>query len=200
MQIDKQRQQLRQAMRQRRSALTPHEQQHLAETLTQHLIRHPLYRNSQRIACYLPNDGEMDLSPLIECIWGHRKTCYLPVLGLRHSNRLWFVPYNEHDALQTNRFGIPEPVHPRGMRQLKPREIDLVLMPLVAFDLHGNRLGMGGGFYDRTLSFLNQQAHWRRPRLLGIAYDFQHTPTLPCQTWDIPLDGIATETGIRILR
>jgi len=87
-------------------------------------------------------------------------------------------------------------VHHRGERQFKPHALDLILLPLVAFDKSGHRLGMGGGYYDRTLAFLAHRRLWRKPHLLGTAYQFQQLETLPTQPWDIPLDGIATEQGV----
>jgi 5-formyltetrahydrofolate cyclo-ligase len=112
---------------------------------------------------------------------------------------LWFTPYAADSELVQNRFGIPEPrVLPR--RRVPPWRLDLILVPLVGFDSAGNRLGMGGGFYDQTLAFLQRRSHWRKPRLLGIAYDFQQLDQLPAEPWDIPLDGIATESRIHLFR
>ena len=188
--------QLRQEMRQRRRALSPSARLHAAYALAEHVAASHLFQTSQRIAFYLPNDGEIDLQPLIEYAWQVNKQCFLPVIGPRNSRRLWFLPYAADIPLQVNRFGIPEPVHHRGERQFKPHALDLVLLPLVAFDKNGHRLGMGGGFYDRTLAFLAHRRLWRKPHLLGTAYQFQQLKALPTQPWDIPLDGIATEQGV----
>ena len=79
-------------------------------------------------------------------------------------------------------------------------DLDLVLVPLVAFDDRGNRLGMGGGYYDQTFAFLSQRQHYRRPTLLGVAYEFQRLVALPVQAWDIPLDGVATEKRVQWIR
>lgn len=188
------RQQIRNRIRQLRRDLTPHEQ-HIASLDMSHQLAHSrLFKNSQHIAFYLANDGEMDVSPLIELAWSMNKTCYLPVLGLRNSRKMWFIPYHPGSQLVNNRFGIPEPLHRRQDRLLKAQFLDLILMPLVAFDANGNRLGMGGGFYDRTLQFLLKRNHWRKPHLVGTAYDFQEVTSLPNENWDVPLQGIATET------
>ena len=188
--------QLRQEMRQRRRALSHTARSHAAYALAEQVAASRLFQTSQRIAFYLPNDGELDLQPLIEYAWQVNKHCFLPVIGPRNSRRLWFLPYTADTSLQMNRFGIPEPVHHPGERQFKPHALDLILLPLVAFDQNGHRLGMGGGFYDRTLAFLAHRHHWRKPRLLGTAYQFQQLKKLPVQPWDIPLDGIATEQGV----
>lgn len=182
-------------MRQRRRALAAAEQHSAALALAKLLVRDPLFRRSRHIAFYLPNDGELSLLPLLERAWSMRKQCYLPVVMPDESLR--FAPYAADDPLAFNRFGIPEPVcaHPQWV---KARVLDLVLMPLVAFDEQGNRLGMGGGFYDRSLRFLRHRRHWRKPRLLGIAHEFQRVPRLERQWWDVPLDGVATDRAIHV--
>jgi 5-formyltetrahydrofolate cyclo-ligase len=105
------------------------------------------FRAAQHIACYLPNDGELDMTSLIDQAWAMGKTVYLPVLSSIHRNHLHFLPYWPDDELVCNRYGIPEPVI-RSRRMVDLKRLDLVLLPLVGFDFRGNRLGMGGGFYD----------------------------------------------------
>lgn len=190
------RQQIRQRMREQRRTMSKPEQQQRALQLSAMLIHSRFFTHSQHIAMYLANDGEINPHWLIEAAWQQDKRCYLPVLGLRPGNRLWFIPYDPDSTLVHNRFGIPEPVHARRQRLLKAHSLDLILMPLVAFDQQGNRLGMGGGFYDRTLSFLRQRHSWRKPRLIGLAYEFQRVDRLPSQEWDVPLDAIVTEDRI----
>jgi len=190
------RQQIRQQIRAQRRELSPVERETAAQQLSQHITRSRLFNNSQHIALYLANDGEIDPFYLMHAIWQRGKQCYLPVLGMRPGNRLWFIPYEPDTPLVDNRFGIPEPVHSRQARQFRTHQLDLVCMPLVAFDLMGNRLGMGGGFYDRTLSFLKQRHSWHKPRLLGLAYAFQQQADLPEEKWDVPLDAIATDQEI----
>ncbi len=187
---------LRQQMRQRRNALPHHQQAAMSMALCKHLSTSRLFLNSQRIAFYLPNDGEVDLRPLLELAWQLRKDCYLPVLAQRNTRQLWFLPYTPATGLYLNRYGIPEPGHTRHQRGLKPISLDLILMPLVAFDPQGNRLGMGGGFYDRTLASLVPRRSWNKPRLVGTAYAFQCVEQLDAQDWDVPLHAVATESGI----
>lgn len=183
---------LRRELRQQRRALTAQQQQAAARALDRVVGRHPLFLRSQHIAIYLPNDGEMDLTPLLHRALAMGKKCYLPVLSPLYHNRLWFAPYHTASKLTLNRFGIPEP--DCNFAQMRPVwALDLVLTPLVAFDTQGNRLGMGGGFYDRTLAYLNRRQHWRKPRLLGTAHAFQQVAQLPCESWDIPLQGVVTE-------
>jgi 5-formyltetrahydrofolate cyclo-ligase len=160
--------------------------------LTQQLKQSSLFLRSKHIAFYLANDGEIDLQPLIQQAWAMGKQCYLPVLCPAFHKRLWFAPYQAETPMQRNIFGILEPRLPwRDMRPIF--SLDLILTPLVAFDLQGNRLGMGGGFYDRSLAYLQQRRYWRKPRLVGTAYEFQQVAQLPKAVWDVPLHGVITE-------
>ena len=185
----------RRILRARRNALSSEDQRLAAAQLASHLVTTRLFMVSRRIACYLSNDGEIDTKPVIERIWRMRKTCYLPVLSRLSHDRLWFAPAEPGMELTPNRFGIPEPVvQTRDL--VRVQELDLVLMPLVGFDDRGNRLGMGGGFYDRSLEFLRHRAHWRKPHVLGLAYDFQRINGLEPDAWDIPLQGVVTDRAV----
>ena len=184
---------LRQTIRQQRRALTHREAATCAEQLAQQTCKHPLVLHSHRIAAYLAADGEIDPAPLLQALWAANKKIYLPVLVPFSPKKLWFARFNPDDILAFNRFGIPEPVR----RQLiKPSALDLVLTPLVAFDTAGHRIGMGGGFYDRTFAFLQRRHYWHKPNLLGLAYEFQKQTAIKPNDWDVPLDAIATETRI----
>ncbi|MDZ7803844.1 5-formyltetrahydrofolate cyclo-ligase [Thiohalophilus sp.] len=187
---------LRFSMRDKRRALSADERREASLSLSEQLAAHRLFHLAQRIAFYLPNDGEIDLTWLLEYAWQRNKQCYLPVLGPRNSRRMWFLPYHPDTQLIPNRFGIPEPAHSRRDRLFSPMSLDLVLMPLVAFDHQGNRVGMGGGFYDRTFGFRRYRRHWQRPWLVGTAYAFQQVEQIDSAIWDVPLDGIATEQGL----
>lgn len=191
---------LRFDMRDRRRALSPDQQRQASLDLSEHLAAHRLFHLAHRIAFYLPNDREIDLRYLLEYAWSQNKSCYLPVLGPRNGRRMWFLPVLPDTFLIPNRFGIPEPAHSRRDRLFSPMSLDLVLMPLVAFDQQGNRVGMGGGFYDRTFSFRRYRRHWQQPRLLGVAYRFQQVEDIDSATWDVPLDGIATEQGVQLFQ
>lgn len=188
-------QQLRRTIRQQRRSLDDRSRAMASLQLTQHILANRHFRASKRIACYLPNDGEIDLTPLIEHLWYLGKYCYLPVLSPLGHNRLEFAPFTDSTALKLNCFGIAEPdVHARSW--LSPMQLDLVITPLVAFDSKGNRLGMGGGYYDRSFAFLRHRQHWKKPRLVGVAYDFQQVTTLPVKKHDVPLGCVITDTGL----
>jgi 5-formyltetrahydrofolate cyclo-ligase len=179
---------LRHRLRALRRALSRAEQRTAADALNRLFGRSALFRRSLHIAFYLSNDGELDTAPLMQRAWAMGKVCYLPVIS--PGRRLWFAPYAAGDELVTNRYGIPEPAA-GGL--IGARQLDLILAPLVAFDDRGHRLGMGGGFYDRTLSFLRHRQVWRKPRLIGIAHQLQHVERLAAAPWDVPLDGVATD-------
>jgi 5-formyltetrahydrofolate cyclo-ligase len=183
---------LRKEIRAQRRALSIKQQQQHMEAMTRQLCRSPLFQRSRRIALYLPADGEMDTGLILATTRARNKRCFLPVLRPGNCRRLWFAQYQAGDRLYSNRFGILEPnIH--AQPPVTPWSLDLILMPLVAFDPKGNRLGMGGGFYDRTLSYLRTRRHWRSPKLIGIAHELQRTTAVNSMQWDIPLDGVVTE-------
>lgn len=188
---------LRATIRQQRLALTDIERQHHSERLYTHLVTHSLFQRSKRIAGFIANDGEMDPAPVMRHALEFRRHCFLPVLNQLHGNRLWFAPLKEGASLTPNRYGIPEPdLFPP--KPIPVWSLDLVLTPLVAFDRHGARIGMGGGYYDRTFSHPKRSINRRRPFLLGVAHAFQEVKTIQQNPWDVALDGIATEEGITI--
>lgn len=191
--------QLRKTLRAQRRALSAAQQRQASQRLCQHLLALPALRRARRIASYMPNDGEIDPTPLIATLWRHGKACYLPVISHLPWERLRFARLLPDTRLLQNRFGIPEPDSPR--RDCKrAQSMDIILMPLVAFDTHGNRLGMGGGFYDHTLAFLRQRRHWRRPHLIGLAHSLQQVATIPSNPWDVPLHGIVTDQDVLLLQ
>ena len=190
---------LRREMRTRRRILSDSDRRHRSQAIIGNLKRSRLFCCATRIACYLPNDGEANLTPLIRQLNGWRKQCFLPVLDTLRPRRLWFAPYDCGDRLIDNRYGIPEPAL-AAREYVAAWHLDLILVPLVAFDEGANRLGMGGGYYDRTLAFRRRRTHWHRPRLLGIAFECQRVDTLPVRPWDIPLNGVVTETRTLLVR
>ena len=187
---------LRQQIRLQRRSLSDSEREHAAFLLCERIAASKTFKHSKHIAFYLANDGEINLNLLIEHAWEQGKKCYLPVLAEPNTQRLWFVPYTPDSKLKNNRFGIPEPIHSNKTRLRKTLSLDLILMPLVAFDQQGNRIGMGGGFYDRTLAFLRQRKYWHKPNLMGVAYEFQKQKHIESNLWDVPLQAIATEDDI----
>lgn len=186
---------LRKQMRQSRRNLADAQQLLHARKLASNLKTLNTFNNAGNIAAYIAADGEIDPWPVMEMAWSRGKNVYLPVISHLGWERLWFAPASPDSSWRENRFGIPEPVVPRQW-WLRASSLDVILLPLVAFDDQGNRLGMGGGFYDRALAFLLNRKHLRQPRLYGMAHSLQQTNGLPRQPWDVPLDGIVTECQI----
>ncbi|MDC8830203.1 5-formyltetrahydrofolate cyclo-ligase [Alteromonas gilva] len=182
------RQQLRKALRERRRALSDTAQQHAATAVCQQLFT-MFTSQTRRVAGYLANDGEIMLGPTLAACHQQTIAVSLPLLHPFTGKHLLFQNYTPTTPMTANRFGIHEPeLNSTQIRLL--HEHDMLLMPLVGFDARGNRLGMGGGFYDRTLAHVYRLK--RRPLLVGIAHDCQQVDTLPVQSWDIPLDCIVT--------
>ena len=189
------RQALRKALREQRNALTANQQQHASQAVLDNLLSLPAITRATSIACYLPNDGEVDLTSFINTCWklppGDKKITTLPVLHPVCKGHLLFLQYNDSTLMRANKYGIEEPA--LACNQVVPTpHHHVVLMPLVGFDSSGNRLGMGGGYYDRTLSHIHSRK--ARPQLIGIAHDCQQVDQLPVQAWDIPVDAIITPT------
>ena len=183
------RKRLRREMRARRRLLTAGERQRAAQRLARRLRASTLLYRARRVGLYLPADGEIDPWPALRRGTGHRQ-CFLPVLDPLRPGILRFAPWTPGRPMRANRFGIPEPRF-RYSELVPVWSLDLILMPLVAWDRHGNRLGMGGGFYDRTLADMDRRP--LRPRLAGVAYRFQEVPRLESRWWDVPLDGVLTD-------
>lgn len=189
---------IRQALRQARRSLPKLQQVRHARRLLSVLRRDFAFQRARRVAAYWPADGELDPRPVMQQTRKRGKAVYLPVLRRGFRGRavsLRFARVLPGRRLQTNRFGIPEPTL-RGRDLRSARQLDVLLVPLVGFDAEGNRIGMGGGYYDRTLAYLNGRRHWRRPRLIGIAHECQRLAHIEPRPWDVPLDAVATERRI----
>ncbi|MBU0655223.1 MAG: 5-formyltetrahydrofolate cyclo-ligase [Gammaproteobacteria bacterium] len=183
---------LRHNIRQQRASLPPGMQRQLSRRIARRLHCQQIFRNARHIALYIPVRGEAD--PRLLRDWGlPGQRFYLPVLSPFRDDSLWFVRWEQNTRFRLNRFRIPEPVS-RYRHSHPARWLDLVVTPLVAFDQNGTRLGMGGGFYDRTFAFKRHRQCHSRPRLAGYAYAFQQADALVRQPWDIPLDSICSES------
>jgi 5-formyltetrahydrofolate cyclo-ligase len=190
------RQNLRRVLRAKRRALSPFAQKKSAQLLAHRLARLACIKNAERIALYWPVDGEIDARVLQKILRARQHHFYLPVLQKFPADTLAFARWYRCKPLHKNRFSIPEPV---GRPLFFAQEMDVILLPLTGFDAQGNRLGMGGGFYDRTLATRNnlkQNRHGKKPLLIGIAHACQQVPALVSESWDVPLDMIVTDQKI----
>jgi 5-formyltetrahydrofolate cyclo-ligase len=158
------------------------------------LAQLPAFQASRHIAFYLCNDGELDLGPAMQVARRCGKRSYVPALYPGRARWLRFAELRDDTRLVADKYGILEPAG--GFRNTVPAHaLDLVLVPLVAFDLDGRRVGMGGGYYDRTFEYLRWRRCWHRPRLVGVAYEIQRVAHIDEDTWDVPLHAIVTENG-----
>jgi 5-formyltetrahydrofolate cyclo-ligase len=184
--------QLRRMLRKARRALTPSQQRQAARGLYKQLAQQPLFRRARHISLYLPTDGEIDPRVLLRAAQRRGKATYLPVLSAWPRTKMVFQRVRPGETLKPNRFRILEPRHNLA-RQRKVWALDLILLPLVGFDDVGGRLGMGGGFYDRSLAYLARRKSWRKPTLLGLAHECQKVERLAQASWDVPLQGTVTD-------
>ncbi len=184
--------QLRRKLRQARRALTGSQQRQAAHGLYRQLAQHALFRRARHLSLYLPTDGEIDPRLLLRAAQRRGKATYLPVLSAWPRTKMVFQRIRPGEKLRPNRFRILEP-RANPARQRKIWTLDLVLLPLVGFDQEGGRLGMGGGFYDRSLAYLARRQSWRKPTLLGLAHECQKVERLDQASWDVPLQGTVTD-------
>jgi 5-formyltetrahydrofolate cyclo-ligase len=186
---------LRNQLRLRRRRLAAYKQQLAGQSLKRRILANvDLQRHTRKIAFYLPADGEISLLPVLQWCLSRNMHCYLPVLDRNGLNRLDFVRYRMHTKMIHNRFGILEPVTTSAVR-IDCNQLDVIFMPTVGFDAVGRRLGMGGGFYDRTLA---ECRHNRTgtPLLVAVAHDIQYISRLPEEPWDIHPDLTLTPTRV----
>ena len=183
------RQALRRHFRALRRGLSRDNQKQHALAVTCALSTSAELLRARRIGLYWAADGELDLGRLAKKLSARGKALALPAVS--NNGDMSFYRYRPGDALVTNRFNIPEPAPAAGF--INGRSLDLLLIPLVAFDAKGNRLGMGAGYYDRYLAKLGPAL---RPRIIGVAHGVQRSDEpLPVEPWDVPLDQVITEAG-----
>ncbi len=184
------RQTLRREMRQRRAALDARERMRASQAVAAQLLSMRELATPRTVAVYWAVQSELPLMHAVTALQraGHR-LC-LPVI--QADNTLRFAPWQASTRMRPNRFGIPEP-DVNGDEWLAPDQLDIVLLPLLAFDDRGGRLGSGAGYYDRSFAFPRASERIARPFLLGVAYAFQQVPALSSAEWDVPLDAIVTE-------
>lgn len=183
--LQQQRQSLRTHMRRLRRSLNDQQQHTASQQLAEHAVLFTPIEQAQRIALFLPMDGEINTRPLIARLWHLGKEIYLPRVA--PDNQLLFQRYDADTLLIKHTLGMYQPAENEA-ECCQFDDLDVVIVPLVAFDSQGQRLGMGGGFYDRLL------VNWQTTSVLpiGIAHDCQHVEALPVAPWDIPLPAILT--------
>lgn len=181
-------------MRLKRRAINLEYRKNASWAVAQHFIQSPLFTENKRFACYLATSDELDIRLIIQTIWRANKYCYLPIVTPQKT--LKFGLYLENTALEPNNYGILEP-HDSAL--IEPQQLDVVLMPLLAFDLKGHRLGTGGGFYDRTFGFLNSPSRPAQPLLVGMGFETQKLDSIISDDFDVRLNAAITEQGLIML-
>lgn len=188
----KNRQELRKYLRTARKSLSAHEQKAASLNILKVIIEHQILEGVSSCATYLSNDGEVDPVKLIEHCWENNIHATLPILHPFTAGNLLFLTYSQDSKMMQNKYGIAEPVC--EVTQVVPvSNLDLLFIPLVGFDIKGNRMGMGGGYYDRTLESLYKN---NAVKIVGLAHDCQQVSEIPVQNWDIPLNVIITPTRV----
>lgn len=182
---------LRQHIRHQRTGLDDRTRHHAALAVAKGLFGLRRYQRARRIGAYIARNGEMDTRSVLDMSAHLGKHTYLPVLHPFFHGRLKFCELRSDTILRPNRFGIPEPATHTVCLQHN-RRLDLVLVPLVAFDRQGYRLGMGGGYYDRSFAY-RRHSFRNHPLLIGVAYEFQRVDSLPHEPWDVQLDAVITD-------
>lgn len=158
--------------------------------IASHIMNSREFLASRTLACYLHDWDEVDTRAIIERAWCAKKRVFAPVID-RHGGMRFHALYPE-TRLEQNQFGLWEPI---ATSAISPRELDIVITPVVAFDDDLNRIGMGGGHFDRCFAFLRNRKRWLRPKLIGVAFDCQRVEKITPNPWDVRLYRIISEAG-----
>ncbi|MGI9250167.1 MAG: 5-formyltetrahydrofolate cyclo-ligase [Pseudohongiellaceae bacterium] len=205
---------LRQSTRQARHNLSAEAQELAAAKLYEQVTAQDFFNNANIIAFYQTIDGEISPQLLLNAALQAGKSCYLPIIEAAHADDaaqdihdeqeaapassdndtqlITFAPVTETTVLQKNKWGIAEPP---AENRLPPAQFDLMLIPLVAFDTQCNRLGLGKGFYDKTLAFKHANPK-SKPLLVGLAHECQLLDNMPTTSHDVRLDAVVTDRKI----
>lgn len=190
---------LRKALRARRAVVPRSVRQGAGRRIERIVLGQRLVRRGRRIGFYVPAKGEIDILPLLNRALWMGAHSYLPMLppraGAWHGGkRLWFSRLGGVDRHWTvNRYGIAEYGHHDS--RIRAWQLNVLFLPMLGFDAQGYRMGMGGGYYDTSLAYLTRRRHWRKPLLVGVAFEAQRVERLPHDPWDIPVDAVVTELG-----
>lgn len=182
---------LRLSIKQKRQSLSLDFLEQSSSAIAQRIFELPFYQALHYFATYRAIRNEANPNAILTHAWQQQKQSYLPVLNDQH---LVFKKFTTDTHFITNCYGIEEPVTTEPAITLD--KLDCIFMPLVAFDDVGNRLGLGKGYYDKTLASLKNKPLNQKPLLVGIAYELQHVKQLSVQPWDVPMDYVITESRL----
>ena len=177
---------LRRSLLKTRQSLSTEDWQQKSDRLCTHLQRSSIFSKARTVLGYFSYRREPDLSSLFT---DRRRWGFPRCIDKSLSWHVWKVG----EPRQKNVYGIfePQPDAPK----LEPDNVDLILVPAIACDVRGYRLGYGGGFYDRLLA----SSEWSSKPTVGIVFERDFLQSLPTEEWDQPLQAVCTETGLRII-
>jgi 5-formyltetrahydrofolate cyclo-ligase len=181
---------LRRASLENRRALTRSDRAENSARICRKFLSSPLFFRSNNIACYLPMVDEVDTRLIFDRAWRAKKQIFVP--KIENNETMRFVKIQRNTRMEQNFFGLWEP--DSGLT-LPPKNFDVVVTPVVAFDENCNRIGMGGGYFDRCFAFLNHNRRYRHTKLAGLAFDCQKVEKITPNPWDIRLYRVFTETN-----
>jgi 5-formyltetrahydrofolate cyclo-ligase len=171
-----------------RRRLSAAEREIASDKIAETVCQSAWFQRSKYVACYLGTTYEVDTWPIIARAWRMKKRIFAPVIEKR--SRMRFRELTVESTLVSDRNGILQPV---SGDFIFPRMLDLVLTPLVAFDAQNNRIGMGGGYFDRTFSFLRDRKQHFHPKLIGLAFGCQQVEKIAPNPWDIRLFSVISD-------
>ena len=180
---------LRSLLRKWRRSVTSQERRHATYRIARQALALGLLKPGRRLAVYQAVGSECSLKPLIALALQRGVDVYLPCVDSRRC-RLRFTALCALGWWRKNGYGILE-YHSRKL--LRPSQLDVVLVPLLGFDVLGNRLGQGGGYYDRSFKFRSHRQSFKKPLLIGIAFEGQKCAMVPTNDNDVRLDAVLTE-------
>ena len=187
---------LRQQLKTKRKQVDKFQQQYSSTQVLHRLHHFPQLQQAKRVGLYLHAFGEINTQQIIEYCFAQHKQVYLPMICSMNQQLHWVKISKQqyrNKRFSHHPLGMQEPMASRAMHVSK---LDVLIMPLLACDVYGTRIGMGGGFYDKTLASAPN-----RPLRLGIAHDFQLVhERLPRQVWDQPLDVLITPLHMRLFK
>tara|TARA_B110000263_G_scaffold242009_1_gene246963 strand:+ start:771 stop:1346 length:576 start_codon:yes stop_codon:yes gene_type:complete len=181
-------QQLRIRYRKIRAELTRIKRDQATRTISQTVINSSWFQRSQNIACYLSTPDEVGTWQIIERALQMKKRIFAPIVKKR--NVMLFQELKAKSVLRKNDYGLFEP---RDGQLINANNLDVVITPLVAFDHLNNRIGMGGGYFDRTFAFLKDRHSYFHPKLIGVAFACQKTTIISPNPWDVRLYSVISE-------
>jgi len=175
------------ALRARRN-MDPDDRAESSALICKRVIHSGIFFSSHAIGCYLPTSDEVDTRSIIERGWCANKRIFVPVL--RKGRKMSFREIQPDTVLERNQYGVWEPM---SGELISPRKLDIAIAPTVAFDSNNNRIGMGGGYFDRCFAYLRHRKYWLRPKLIGVAFDCQKVEKISPNAWDIRLYRVFTD-------